>query len=323
MRMDWDFGVSKELSMVEEELRRSIRSEEPLLTDIASYVIGAGGKRIRPTVTLLSYKALGGTDIRKAVEISAAFELIHNATLLHDDINDGSSLRRGKIRAHKRYDMHSALVAGDFLFVKGFGLGGRFDKTVVEITANACSKLAEGEIKQKGNKWRLEVGEAEYLDTIKKKTAMPIEAGAMAGAYLADGTFEEIEILGEYGLNTGISFQIIDDVLDIVGDSKKMGKEPGADLREGNITMPIILALRELKGGERERLTQLLVKRDKDGKEVEEALGLLKTTRAVELSRRSALEFSEKAKRTLQSLGRNHCRDEMVRLADYTLSRDH
>lgn len=320
--MVWDFGVSRELKLVEDKIRESITSTESMLTDIASYVIGAGGKRIRPTVTLLAYKALGGTETDRIVEIATAYELIHNATLLHDDINDGSSLRRGKIPAHKKWDVHRALVAGDYLFVKGFALGGKFDPTVVDITANACSKLAEGEIRQKNCKWKLDLSKEEYFETITKKTAMPIEAGAMVGAYLANGNVDDIRYLGDYGLNLGMAFQIVDDILDVVGDSKKLGKEIGTDLREGSITIPTLYALKELKSAKRKRFVAMVKKRNKTKTDLKNALTIIKGTGAVESSRQDAALFSEMANKALSFLKRNDTQNEMQRLIDYVLNRD-
>ena len=320
--MVWDFGVSKELELVDKEIQGSIRSEEPLLTDIASYVIGSGGKRIRPTVVLLSYKAVGGQDIKMIVEISAAFELIHNATLIHDDINDGGSMRRGKIPAHIKYGVHPALVTGDFLFVKGFALGGKFDSNVVEMTAGACSSLAEGEIRQKNNKWNIDLTLDEYFETIKRKTAMPIKAGAMAGAYIANGTMDDIESMGDYGLNLGMAFQITDDILDIAGDHADLGKETGSDIREGNITILCIHALNELKDSKRHELERILKKKDKSRTDIEEALGLIRSTSAVEKSREDAMGFSERAKKAIGCLPESKCKEEMLRLADYVITRN-
>jgi octaprenyl-diphosphate synthase len=320
--MQWDFGISKELEMVEKKIINTITSEEPLLTDIASYVVGSGGKRIRPTVSLLSYKALGGTDIEMMTELSAAYELIHNATLIHDDINDGSSLRRGKVPAHKKFGIHRALVTGDYLFVKGFAIGGKFDSTVVDITAKACTTLAEGEIKQKNSKWKLDMTKEEYYDIISKKTARLIEAGAMVGAYLADGTMDEINALGEYALNLGMAFQIIDDVLDVVGNGDSLGKEIGTDLREGNVTITTIYALKELMGTDRDELIALLKKENMSLEDIEKALSIIKSTKAVENSRNDARMFSDKAKLALESLKRNDCRKEMIDLVDLVVERD-
>src|SRR6059058_5847679 len=134
-----DFGVTKELAMVEARIRESIVTEEPLLHDIARYVIESGGKRIRPMVTLLAFRALGGTEVRQAVDLAAAFELIHSATLIHDDINDGGDMRRGRLAAYKNSGPENELLTGDFLIGKGFAIGGRYFDDVVEITANVCA----------------------------------------------------------------------------------------------------------------------------------------------------------------------------------------
>jgi octaprenyl-diphosphate synthase len=243
----WDFGIDRELRMVEERLHDMVRSDEKILTDASLHVIDAGGKRLRPTVTILSYKSLGGTETEKIVDISAGFELIHSATLVHDDINDGGSTRRGRETVYKKWGLHNAVVAGDFLFVKAFALGGLFDKVVVQTTSDACAKLAEGEVLQARYRHTPDLSMDGYLEIMRRKTAEPIRAGAMVGAYLAGGKADEIQGLGAYGLNMGIAFQIIDDILDFTGDEKKTGKSMGTDLKEGYLTLPSLLAMKGSK----------------------------------------------------------------------------
>lgn len=240
----WDFGVNRELKMVDEKLREMVASEERTLTDASLHVIEAGGKRLRPTVTLLSYKALGGEDTEKIVDVAAAFELIHSATLIHDDINDGGLARRGRETVYKKYGLHSAIVTGDFLFVKAFSLGGKFDKMVVQTTADACARLAEGEVLQNRYRHTNEMTVDTYIKVMERKTAEPIRAGAMIGAYLANGPSETVSELGAYGMNLGIAFQIIDDVLDFTGDEKRTGKPTGMDIKEGYLTLPSLLAMK-------------------------------------------------------------------------------
>src|SRR2546426_4145768 len=229
-----DFGVANELALVEARIRESIVTEEPLLHDIARYVIESGGKRIRPMVTLLAFRALGGKDVRQAVDLAAAFELIHSATLIHDDINDGGEMRRGRLAAYKKFGLQNALVTGDFLFVKAFGIGGRFDDDIVEITANVCAALAEGEIRQNRHAHDTDVTRSEYLDIIERKTALPMSAGARGAGLLANARLEHIEDVGDYGINLGMAFQIVDDILDVVGDASRPGQPPGAAVGEGN-----------------------------------------------------------------------------------------
>jgi octaprenyl-diphosphate synthase len=240
----WDFGIQKELGMVDEKLREMVKSQEQVLTDASLHVIEAGGKRLRPTVTILAYKAMGGRDVRKIVDIAAGFELIHSATLIHDDINDGGSTRRGRMTVYKKFGLHDAIVTGDFLFAKAFQLGGTFDKTVVETTADACAALAEGEILQNRYRHKKDLTIDTYLQVAERKTAQPIKAGAMVGGYLAGGSSEEIASLGKYGLDLGIAFQIVDDILDFTGDENKTGKMVGNDLKEGNLTLPSLLAIK-------------------------------------------------------------------------------
>jgi len=241
----WDFGIQKELQMVERRLHEMVKSQEHVLTEASLHVIDAGGKRLRPTVTLLVYKALGGSDIERIVDIATGLELIHSATLVHDDINDGGMTRRGRETVYKKYGLHDAIVTGDFLFVQAFALGGRFDRNVVETTADACAKLAEGEIMQFRYRHRTDLSVDAYLKIMERKTAYPIRAGAMVGAYLAGGSAEVIESMGGYGMDLGIAFQIIDDVLDFTGDQRRTGKEAGVDLREGHLTLPSLLAIRD------------------------------------------------------------------------------
>lgn len=241
--------VAEELELVERNLMRSIRSSEQILTDISAHLILGGGKRIRPMVTLLAFKVFGGKKIEDIVDIATAIELIHTATLLHDDILDGAEIRRGKESAYKKFGLKATLIAGDFLFIKAFEFAGKFDATVVQWTADACTHLTEGEILQGFFNRKLEVTLEDYLEIVKRKTASLFETGAKVGAYLAGANPSFVEEMGKYALNLGIAFQIIDDVLDVVGHKELLGKPVGMDLRDGNPSLPIILAIREGQSG--------------------------------------------------------------------------
>ena len=315
-----DFGVTKELAMVEARIRESIVTEEPLLHDIARYVIESGGKRIRPMVTLLAFQALGGKEIRQAVDCAAAFELIHSATLIHDDINDGGEMRRGRLAAYKKFGLQNALVTGDFLFVKAFGIGGKFDDDIVEITANVCAALAEGEIRQKRHAHDTGVTRSEYLDIIERKTALPMSAGAKVAGLLANARLEDIEAVG--GRLVGMAFQIVDDILDVVGDASRLGKPPGTDVREGNVTLVTIHALNDGSAIDVEDLERLIRKRRKGEADVRRALGLLRESGAVEKARHDAEVYGALAKKTLDPLPEGEAKANMIRLIDYVLSRD-
>lgn len=235
--------VADELELVEENLIRSVRSAEQTLTDIASYLICGGGKRIRPMIALLAFKAFGGKKVEDIVDIATALELIHTATLLHDDIIDGAETRRGKQAAYRKFGLKATLVAGDFLFIKAFEFAGKFDETVVQWTADACTRLTEGEILQGFFNRNTDVTVGDYLEIVKRKTASLFQAGAKIGIYQAGASPSLVEEMDLYGLNLGVAFQIIDDVLDVIGHKELLGKPTGMDLRDGNPSLPIILAL--------------------------------------------------------------------------------
>jgi octaprenyl-diphosphate synthase len=237
--------VAKELDLVEENLLRSIRSTERSLTDIAAHLILGGGKRIRPMVTLLVFKVFGGEKLEGIIDIATAIELIHTATLLHDDILDGAETRRGKQSAYKKYGLKATLIAGDFLFIKAFEFAGKFDATVVQWTADACTSLTEGEILQGVFNRNMEVTLEDYLEIVRRKTASLFQTGARIGAYLAGAAPASVEAVSQFGLNLGIAFQIIDDVLDVVGHKELLGKPVGMDLRDGNPSLPIILSIHD------------------------------------------------------------------------------
>jgi octaprenyl-diphosphate synthase len=228
---------------VEQNLKRSIRSSEKALTEISSHLIYGGGKRIRPMVTLLAFKAFGGKKVEDIVDIATAIELIHTATLLHDDIIDGAEFRRGKESAYKKFGLKATLVTGDFLFIKAFEFAGKFDDTVVQWTADACTRLTEGEMLQGFFNRNTDVTFEDYLEIVRRKTASLFQTGARVGAYLAGANPSVVKKMDQYGLNLGIAFQMIDDVLDIVGHQELLGKPIGMDLRDGNPSLPIILAL--------------------------------------------------------------------------------
>ena len=195
-------------------------------------------------VTLMAYFAFGGKRIQDIVDIATAIELIHTATLLHDDIIDGADTRRGKESAYKKFGLKSTLVAGDFLFIKAFEFAGKFDETVVQWTADACTLLTEGEILQGLFNRNRAVTLDDYLEIVRRKTASLFHTGAKVGAYMAGAPSGLVDETERYGLNMGIAFQMVDDVLDVVGHPDLLGKPTGMDLRYGNPALPIILAIK-------------------------------------------------------------------------------
>ncbi len=305
--------VAEELDLVEEALAESIKSRESALTEIASHLIHSGGKRVRPMVTLLAFKTFGGTKTQDVVEIAASMELIHTATLLHDDIIDGAEIRRGKISAYKKFGLKSTLVAGDFLFIKAFEFAGKFDETVVQWTADACAKLTEGEILQNSFNRNRAVTLLDYFEIIKRKTASLFQTGAKLGAYLAGASPAHIELLSQYGLNLGMAFQMIDDVLDVVGHKELLGKPTGMDLRDGNPSLPIVLALDNDEKEVRETFECYQPSEDSIQKAIECIVKGKSIQQAKKFSKQYALKASKSIEMLPPSMHDNGLRD-LVRL---------
>ncbi len=315
----WDAPVQKELRMVEEQLREIVHSEQPLLTEISNYIITSGGKRMRPAVALLVFKAVGGTDPQKIIKVATAFELIHSATLIHDDINDHGEMRRGRQAAYKKYGTQKALIAGDFLFVKSFALGGTFDETIIGVVADACTGIAESEILQSDYEHDQDTSVDVYINIIEGKTARPFEAGARVGSYLAESSSAVIEAMGSFGMNIGIVFQIVDDILDITGVEATLGKARGIDILDGKPTLPLIIAMQDRAHGD--RIKQIFKKEVKSSAEVAEALALVKKTDALDASMDLAEEYANKALLDLEVLKPSEYKDALKALIKAILER--
>ena len=315
----WDAPVQNELRMVEEQLRASVHSEQPLLTEISNYIISSGGKRMRPAVTILIFKATGGLDAARVIKVASAFELIHSATLLHDDINDHGDMRRGRMAAYKKYGTQKALIAGDFLFVKSFALGGVFDESVIGAVADACTGIAESEILQSDYERNQDTDVDVYIKIIEGKTARPFEAGARVGSYLAEASTAVMDAMGSYGLNIGIAFQIVDDILDVIGDEKTLGKPHGIDIIDGKPTLPLIIAMQDqVHGG---RIREIFKKEDKSPAEVAEAICLIKKTKALDVSSDLAEEYANKALLDLEVLRPSDYKEALKALTKAVLER--
>ena len=235
--------VTDELERVELRIADVIRSREPRLTQISDYLINAGGKRVRPAVSMLVFRACGGGDIADMVDLSVSLELIHTATLLHDDIIDSNDVRRGKDAAPVRFGIADTLVTGDFLFSRAFEVCGRFEPRIVAWAAESCIQLTEGEIMQGRFRRNTDVTDADYLEIINRKTASLFAAGARIAAYLAGMREDALDRMDACGREIGMAFQMIDDLLDVEGDVGKTGKRVGTDLLDGNPSLPVVWGL--------------------------------------------------------------------------------
>lgn len=289
-----ELGLEKELASVERRMRELVDSSQKILTEVALHVVDSGGKRLRPSLAILAHKSLKGEDLGNVIDISAAIELIHSATLIHDDINDGAEMRRGRKAAYREFGLHEAIVAGDFMFARAFCVGGRFDADIVDLVAESCKSLAEGEIMQYRNRNNANLSVEDYMKIIGGKTAHPIKTSAQVGASLAGGDHDQIRAFGNYGMNIGTAFQIVDDILDIVGEEKSLGKRTGSDIREGNMTLPVILAL-ERDPEISKALPGILGNRDMGVGQTTEFLEKIRESGGVDAAYEVSYEFAEAA----------------------------
>ena len=266
-------GTEADLVRVEARLAQEIDSREPRLGAIGRHLIDAGGKRVRPTVVLLIYHAAAGADLARrddAIEVAVALELIHSATLLHDDIIDGGEVRRGKPSALRTFGLADTLVAGDFLFSRAFALCARFETEVIRWAAEACVSLTEGEIMQGRFRHDPAVTVDDYLEIIERKTASLFTAGAKTAAHIAGAPPDIVEAMASCGRHVGLAFQTSDDLLD-VGHTAVTGKPRGIDLRDGNPSLPIVLGL-----AIDPELRRLFTKRRLEPSEVEQGIARIR-----------------------------------------------
>ena len=310
--------VAAELRLVEETLVRAIHSREADLTNISGHLICGGGKRVRPMVTLLAYSAFGGKRTHDIVDIATAIELIHTATLLHDDIIDAAETRRGKESAFKKYGLKSTLVAGDFLFIKAFEFAGKFDETVVQWTADACTQLTEGEILQGHFNRNAVVTLDDYIEIVTRKTASLFHTGTKVGAYLAGASPALIEETERYGLNMGIAFQMVDDILDVVAHPDLLGKPVGIDLRDGNPSLPIILGLKNNDSA----VFDAFECSSPSELQIQGALASIRNGAAIVEARSLAKRYAEEALRSIKKLPASIYRNGLKTLVQLIVERD-
>jgi octaprenyl-diphosphate synthase len=272
--------VDDDLRRVEERLQAELGSREARLRAIGGHLVGAGGKRIRPTVVLLVFHAaaVNGSLARRddAIDAAVALELIHSATLLHDDIIDGGETRRGRPSALQAFGLADTLVAGDFLFSRAFALCARFEAKVIRWAAEACISLTEGEVMQGRFRRNVEVTPADYDEIIQRKTASLFDTGARTAAHLAGASPDVVEAMAACGRHVGLAFQLSDDLLDVEGHTAVTGKPRGIDLRDGNPSLPIVLAL----GGDPE-LRRLFSSTNPTPAEIEAGLGRIRMSGAL------------------------------------------
>lgn len=301
--------IADALKLIEARLAAQMQSLEPLLTDISTYLIGSGGKRIRPAVTILMFRACGGRELGDIIDVATALELIHSATLLHDDIIDGSEVRRGKDSAFRKYGLANTLVTGDFIFSRAFQLCARFEEKLINWAAEACISLTEGEVMQGRFRHNPAVTLPDYLEIISRKTASIFQQGARTAAYLAAAAEPVVEAMARCGFNVGMTFQMVDDLLDVEGSAARTGKPVGIDVRDGNPSLPVVLAL-----SRDSELARIFQKPEPTVSDVNDALARIRSSGVLSEVRGLAAEYGTRARQSMNVLPPSPDKDQLLAL---------
>ena len=314
--------VGADLEAVEAEIRRELDSPVPLIQEMGGYIAGAGGKRLRPILLLLAAR-LAGARGERPVRLACVVELLHTATLIHDDVVDQAPLRRGRPSANARWGDDASVLVGDHLYSKSFDLLVRDnDRAVMETLARATVSMTEAEVFQLDRKRSGVTSETDYVRIITQKTASFISACCRIGGLLGGIPHELLEALTRYGLDIGIAFQISDDSLDLVADQDRLGKAIGADLREGKRTLPLIAMLERAKPQDAERVREMLRQHTLGPTEIEEIRGLVLEHDGVEYARDRAQAYARAAKRDLDVFRASEEREVLALVADFVVDRD-
>lgn len=314
--------VRADLEAVEREFERQVQSQVHVIPEIGNYLLGSGGKRVRPAVLLMSARLCGYVGPR-AILNAAVVEFIHTATLVHDDIIDDADVRRGRKAVHSQWGNDVTVLAGDFLYIKSMAMALTQDTLdVVRLLCDVTLRMIEGELYQLTKNGVVDLSEDEHFDIIRRKTAHLFGGCAQIGAMLGEAGPEKAQALREYGFSLGIMFQLVDDLLDFTGAAESLGKPVGADLCEGKITLPIIHLL-EHGGDEADTLIRAVVHDRRVSPDAWARIkALLAEHRSIDYAYGRAVEFGESAKRQLRHFAPSPERDALMALADYVLLRD-
>jgi len=314
--------VAEDLKAVNEIILARMHSQVALIPELAGHLIAAGGKRLRPMLTLAAAR-LCGYGGERHLGLAAAVEFIHTATLLHDDVVDESDLRRGRATANAVWGNQPSVLVGDFLFSRAFQLMvADGSLRVLDILSNASAIIAEGEVLQLVTSNDMATTESAYLDVIRCKTAALFAAACRIGAVVAERGRTEEEALESYGLNLGIAFQLIDDVLDYSADQMKLGKTIGDDFREGKITLPVILAyLRGQTEEERRFWIRTMEEREQKDEDLKKAMGLMQAHGALTDTVARARHYGAIARDALGIFPESRPKRALLDVVDFSIER--
>jgi octaprenyl-diphosphate synthase len=313
--------VGDKLRRVEEECRRNLRSEVGAIDELGSYLADAGGKRVRPILLLLSAQMCG---YRGDLDVlyATVFEFIHTATLVHDDVIDEAETRRGRGTMNARWGNGLTVLLGDYLYIKSMNMALQGDDIrIIRILAQITLKMIEGEIISDRCRGRIKMTEREHLDIIERKTAHLFAGCGRVAGVLAGAEPRRVEALADYGMNLGMAFQIIDDLLDFTSDSRTLGKPVASDLKEGKLTLPLIYLLRVAEPAEREMVRTVLEEGEFLTIKPEEIVDLLRRRKTLDRTRDLALAYARRAREALAVFDPCPEREALSALPEFVVSR--
>jgi octaprenyl-diphosphate synthase len=314
--------VKKDLADIESALLENLKPYLELVSKTAHHILFSGGKRLRPLLMVLSARLCGYTAT-DAIRLSTVFEYLHAATLLHDDLVDGAALRRGAPVAHTIWGNSAAVLVGDFLLARSLSIAAEKKRPeIIKVMAEVTEKMSQGEIHQLMRKGSLDLTESEYFEIIHRKTAVLIQGACKVGAVLANASDNLKQALCEYGLNLGIAFQMADDLLDYTADASTLGKEIGADLKEGKLTLPVIYALKKAEPKDRIQMEEIIKNNDFSVDEFKALVNLLNRYNGIDYSKKLAAEKIEAAKAALSVFEPSEIKNLLTHIAEYALDRD-
>jgi len=314
--------VKDDLREIETALEENLNPHLDLVSKIAGHILFSGGKRLRPLLTVLSARICGyDGDYDKT--FSTIFEYLHAATLLHDDLVDQATLRRGKPVAHSIWDNATTVLVGDFLLARALSIASETElPNVIRIVAEITENMSQGEIHQLMRKGSLDLTEKEYMEIIRRKTAVLFQGACRVSALIAGAPKEKEIALSDYGFNLGIAFQMVDDLLDYTLDTGVLGKEVGADLKEGKLTLPVIYSLKAADAEDRAQMETIIKNRDFSVHVFKKLISLIKKYGGQKYTEKLAAEYVRNAKDALAVFNNSKTKDILLMIADYTLARN-
>ncbi len=313
--------VKSDLEATDQFISHQLQSDIPLIDELVRYILQCGGKRIRPLIVLLSARAFNHND-EHHIQLAAAIELMHTATLLHDDVVDNSTLRRGRKTAHMIWGNEASVLVGDFLYSRAFQLVVRVNNPVVlNIFADTTNLIAEGEVMQLLNCRNPNTTEKNYFDVIERKTAKLFEIASQLGPAISTPEKKFLEMMQKYGMHLGVAYQLIDDALDYRASSEETGKNIGNDLSEGKPTLPLIYALHHASDAEKKLIHDAI--QNCSSTHLEKIIDIIESTKAIEYTAQAAKHHAQQAISVLNHVPESPYRKALRELTEFVVERNY